>query len=140
MPDAAPPGWHQTRQTLRFCDTDAIGHINNAVYAVMFEAGRVELLREAGVLLSDGPYAPVIARLEIDFRREMHFPGTAVIETGVARIGTKSVHIRQRLLTEGTLNAEGLSVLAVIDRSSRRAVVLDDAWRAAFARWAIPAG
>ena len=29
-----------TTQKLRFCDTDRLGHVNNAVYAVMYEAGR----------------------------------------------------------------------------------------------------
>jgi acyl-CoA thioesterase FadM len=35
-----------TTQRLRFCDTDAAGHVNNAVYAMMCEAGRAELAQK----------------------------------------------------------------------------------------------
>ena len=65
-------------------------------------------------------------------------PGEVLIESAVSRFGSKSVHIRQRTSSGGSLTAEGLSVLALIDRETRRAVVLDDGVRAAFARWTLP--
>jgi len=125
-----------TLQKLRFCDTDQLGHVNNAVYAVMFEAGRVELLAPLGLL--SGPHAVVIVRLEVDFLREMNWPGEVTIETEIARIGTKSFHVRQRLLMDGELTSRGRSVLAVIDVASRRAVPLHDGWRAVLAQWLVP--
>ena len=109
-------------QRLRFCDADMVGHVNNAVYAVMYEAGRTELLHAHGLLTSD--YGVVIARLEIDFVREMNWPGEVRIETGVARFGTKSLHLRQRLLMDGTVTSRALSVLAAIDPQTRRALPL----------------
>ena len=63
-----------TSQRLRFCDTDQLGHVNNAVYAEMFEAGRVEMLAPLRPARA-GPHAVVIARLEIDYLREMNWPG-----------------------------------------------------------------
>jgi acyl-CoA thioester hydrolase len=125
-----------TTQQLRFCDTDMLGHVNNAVYAEMFEAGRVEMLAPLGLL--GGPHAVVIARLEIDFLREMNWPGTARIETAIARIGTKSMHVRQRLLVGGEETARSRSVLAVIDVQTRRAVPIHDGWRAVLAQWHLP--
>ena len=125
-----------TTQQLRFCDTDKLGHINNAVYAEMLEAGRVEMLEPLGLL--GGPHAVVIARLEIDYLREMNWPGTVRIETSVARIGTKSMHMRQRLLLGGEETARSRSVLAVIDVATRRAVPIHDGWRAVLARWHVP--
>src|SRR5579863_4943852 len=117
-----------TTQQLRFCNTDQLGHVNNAVYAEMFEAGRVEMLVPLGLLA--GPHAVVIARLEIDYLREMNWPGTVRIETAVARIGTKSLHMRQRLLVGGEETARSRSVLAIIDVQTRRAVPIHDGWRA----------
>jgi acyl-CoA thioester hydrolase len=125
-----------TSQRLRFCDTDQLGHVNNAVYAEMFEAGRVEMLAPLGLL--GGPHAVVIARLEIDYLREMNWPGEVVIETAVARIGGKSLHMRQRLLMEGEETARGRSVLAIIDVATRRAVPIHDGWRGTLAQWLIP--
>ena len=40
---------HATTHRLRFNDTDRLGHVNNAVFAVMLEQGRSELAVEAGL-------------------------------------------------------------------------------------------
>lgn len=122
-------------QKLRFCDTDMLGHINNAVYAVMYEAGRAEILQAAKLITRD--HAPVIARIEIDFLREMNWPGEVRIETEVTRIGNKSLHVRQRLLVGGEITSRAASVLAIIDTRSRRAVPIMDTWRAALAPWTV---
>ncbi len=97
------------------------------------------MMLAAGVPALGGPTAIVIVRLEIDFRHEMGWPGEVLIQTAVARIGQKSIHTRQRLLKDGTLAAEGVAVLAVMDRETRRAIVLDDAWRQRFTPWTLPA-
>ena len=138
MTEAAGPGWHSTTHRLRFSDNDSVGHVNNAVYAVMFEAGRTELMDAAGVFVRGGDLAAVIVRLEIDFKHEMSWPGDVLVQSAVTRFGGKSVHIRQRVLFQDTLAAEGVSVLALIDRQTRRAVPLDDRVRAHFAPWTLP--
>ncbi len=125
-----------TTQRLRFCDTDAIGHVNNAVYSVMCEAGRAELSLRCGLLAPEQGHTVVIARLELDFLREMTWPGEIRIETEVARIGNKSFNLRQRLWQAATLVARAHSVLAVLDQRTRRALPLTDAWRAALAPYA----
>jgi acyl-CoA thioester hydrolase len=123
-------------EKLRFCDSDSLGHINNAVYAVLCEAGRVDMLRACGLLGADDPgFAPVIARLELDFLREMTWPGEVRIETEVLRMGGKSFHLRQRLFQGETLVARGLSVLAMLDTTARRAVPLEPAWRDALGHY-----
>ena len=127
-----------TTQRLRYCDTDALGHVNNAVYAVMYEAGRAELTQRAGLLDPAGGVGVVIARLELDFLREMNWPNEVRIETTLARISTKSLHVRQRLLIGETLVSRAASVLAVIDLATRRAVPITDAWRGFFEQYLVP--
>lgn len=127
-----------TVQRLRFCDTDQVGHVNNAVYAVMLEAGRSELMAATGLLAPQAGHSVVIARLELDFLREMNWPGEVRIETEVARIGTKSLHMRQRLLMTETVTARAASVLAVIDTTSRRAIPISDVWRTALTPYTVP--
>jgi acyl-CoA thioester hydrolase len=122
-----------TSQRLRFCDTDSVGHVNNAVYAVMLEAGRAELMATCGLLDPAAGQGVVIARLELDFRREMNWPGEVRIETTVARIGTKSIQLRQRLEYLGETVADALSVLVVIDTATRRPMTVTPGWRAALA-------
>jgi acyl-CoA thioester hydrolase len=127
-----------TTQKLRFCDTDRLGHVNNAVYSVMCEAGRSELMQLAGLLDPDSGYGVVIARLELDFLREMNWPGEIRIETAIHRIGQKSVQVRQHLHQDGVLAARAASILAVIDTASRRAVPIADKWRESLQRWLLP--
>jgi acyl-CoA thioester hydrolase len=127
-----------TTQKLRFCDTDALGHVNNAVYAVMYEAGRAEMMDRAGLLDPAGGFGVVIARLELDFLREMNWPNEVRIETSLLRMSAKSLHVRQRLLIDDVLVSRAASVLAIIDTATRRAVPISDAWRDIFSQWLVP--
>ncbi len=129
---------HTTIQKLRFCDTDRLGHVNNAVYAVMYEAGRAEMLAQANLLSPAEGRAVVIARLEVDFLREMNWPGEVSVQSAVHRIGTKSFTLRQRLMVGDLLCSRATSVLAVIDTETRRAVALEPAWKADFETWLDP--
>jgi acyl-CoA thioester hydrolase len=127
-----------TLQALRFCDTDRLGHVNNAVYSVMYEAGRAEMLSAVGLLEPADGHAVVIARIEIDFLREMNWPATVSVETALHRIGRKSFHARQRLVVDGVVTSRAASVLAIIDTTTRRAVELRAEWVEGFGRWLVP--
>ena len=130
--------WFQTTQRLRFSDNDSIGHVNNAVYATLFESGRVELMLESRMLAHGSGLSPVLVRLEIDFKHELSWPGDVLIETAVARYGTKSLHLHQRVSKGADLAATAVSVLVLMDLSSRRAVPIDDALRERLSRWSLP--
>ncbi len=130
--------WFRTTQRLRYSDNDENGHLNNAVYATLFESGRVELFAEAKLMAERSGLATVLARLEIDFKHELSWPGDVLIETVVLRFGTKSVSFRQRIGRDGLVAAEAVTVLVLIDRSTRRSVPLDDAVRERLAPWLLP--
>jgi acyl-CoA thioester hydrolase len=132
---AAESHAHVTTHRLRFNDTDRLGHVNNAVFAVMLEQGRSELMAEAGMPIGDGPQAVVIVRLELDFVAEMNWPGDIRIETEVSRLGGRSFQLRQRLISGGALCGQGITVLVVMDRAARKAVPIDP-WRDSLTRWA----
>ena len=126
-----------TTHRLRFNDTDRLGHVNNAVFAVMLEQGRSELAVAAGLPIGEAAQALVIVRLELDFVREMAWPGEVRIETEVARLGARSLTLRQRLVSADELCARAVTVLVVMDRATRRAVPLEPAWREALGRWMV---
>ena len=127
-----------TTHRLRFNDTDRLGHVNNAVFAVMLEQGRSELAVAAGLPVESDGEALVIVRLELDFLREMAWPGEVRIETELARMGGKSFQFRQRLVSGGEVCGRAVTVLVVMDRATRKAVPLTQAWRDALARWLVP--
>jgi acyl-CoA thioester hydrolase len=126
---------HSTTHRLRFNDTDRLGHVNNAVFAVMLEQGRSELAVEAGLPIESETAVLVIVRLELDFLREMVWPGTVTIETEVVRLGERSFTLHQRLTLEGELCARATTILVVMDRAARRAVPLEGIWRDSLTRW-----
>ena len=132
------PGPFVTTHRLRFNDTDALGHINNAVFAVMLEQGRSELAAEVGLPIGREGRSLVIVRLELDFLREMNWPGEVRIESEVARIGDRSIHLRQRLHSGGEVCARAATVLVVMDRAARRAVPVEPAWRESLGRHLVP--
>ncbi len=129
---------HSTTHRLRFNDTDRLGHVNNAVFAVMLEQGRSELAGEAGLPIAGADQVLVIVRLELDFVAEMTWPGDVTIETEVAKLGGRSFHLRQRLVSAGAVCARALTVLVVLDRATGRAAPLEDAWRTSLERWLAP--
>ncbi len=126
-----------TTQKLRFCDTDQLGHINNAVYSEMLEAGRAELMAIAGFLAPTGPWGVVIVRLEVDFLREMTWPADVRIETAIVALGTKSVRMRQRVISADLICARAATVLVVMDNATRQGLPLTEAWRATLSQWLV---
>jgi acyl-CoA thioester hydrolase len=121
---------------LRFADTDRLGHVNNAVFATFCESGRVALLYDPQRGFAPPGTAFVIARLVLDFRAEINFPGTVEIGTGVARVGRSSVTLHQALFQSGACVATAESVVVLMDETTRRATPLPPATVAALQRLA----
>ena len=120
-----------TDDILRFGDTDAIGHVNNSVFSVLCESGRVRLFREKlNPTLGEGQYF-VIARLAIDFRAELHYPGQVRTGTWLTRVGRSSLALRQAILSGGTLAGEAEGVCVLMDRATRRPTPFPDQTRRA---------
>ncbi|MAU97010.1 MAG: thioesterase [Fulvimarina sp.] len=122
----------RTSDKLRYGDTDRQGHVNNAVYSTFFETGRVEMLHAGDVPPPEGK-AFVIARVTIDFQREVNWPGEVEIGTGVAAIGNSSIRLRQALFQNGRICASAESVIVLMDEVTRRSTPLPDAMRAKLA-------
>lgn len=120
---------------VRSTEVDMLGHVNNAVYQQWFEWGRFEWVRWSQVdfaALSPPHLSLVVVHVSLDYRRESRRDDRMVIETSLARLGTKSMTYRQRVLhADGEVAAEGDVVLAVFDTITRRAAPMDAAVRAA---------
>jgi acyl-CoA thioester hydrolase len=105
---------------IRYADTDRQGHVNNAVFATLLETGRVELLFDPAAPLAEPGSAFVIARLALDFRAEIVWPGEVLIGTRVAAIGRSSVRLEQALFQGGRCVAMGETVTVLMDETTRR--------------------
>lgn len=111
----------RTHDKLRYADTDRQGHVNNAVFASFLETGRVELLYDPEGPLAEAGGAFVIARLALDLRAELRWPGVVQIGTRVARIGTSSVTLEQALYQGDVCAATAETVIVHVDEATHRA-------------------
>lgn len=122
-----------TQDKLRYADTDRQGHINNAVFATFFESGRVAFLYDPKVPLAPPGCEFVIARLVIDFRNELRWPGTVDIGSVVVGVGRSSITVGQGIFAGDDCVATGETVVVLTDATTRRSTPLPDDVRARFA-------
>jgi acyl-CoA thioester hydrolase len=114
---------------LRWRDLDYLGHLNQAVYHELLEEGRGALFERLGVM--ETGFFFVLARVELDHRHEVrrdHSPVAVVLR--VEAVGRSSVTVRHEIvLPDGTVAAEGRSVLVAWDREQRRSRPLEESER-----------
>lgn len=90
-----------TSENLRFADVDANGHVNNGAFIELLESARVSYLRQ--IVRAGLPrFRLVIGRIEVDFKRQMFYPGTA---TAGARM--IEAHERKCVIGQGLFDGEG---------------------------------
>jgi acyl-CoA thioester hydrolase len=106
--------------TIRFADLDRQGHVNNAVYPTYFESGRVPRIYDPKEGFQVEGCTTVLARIEIDFLKELHWPGTVEIGTAIAEIRRSSYVFAQAIFNEGACAARARSTMVLIDRSTRK--------------------
>jgi acyl-CoA thioester hydrolase len=118
------------RLPIRWRDIDALGHVNQSVYHELLEEGRGALF--APMIEAAGGFEFVLARIELDYRREVRHADREVdVVTRVERIGRTSVTVANEIrLVDGTPAAEGRSVLVAWDGEARRSRALSDEERA----------
>jgi acyl-CoA thioester hydrolase len=114
----------RTSEKLRFADTDRNGHITNTVFAACCQNARMELLCDPQRVPIPRNTQFVIAKLTLEFRAEMHWPGVVTIGTRVDAIGRASVTLAQALFIEQACAAVAQSIVALMDKATRRAIVL----------------
>jgi acyl-CoA thioester hydrolase len=126
---------HEKEIEIRWRDVDAYGHVNNAVFLTYLEEARDEWLERALGAEGDA-WDYVLARVEVDFRRELTLEDDRVVSRcELASLGSSSVRTREELLTlGGELAAEAQAVLVARDRESRRSRPLSEPERAALER------
>jgi len=113
------------KEIVRFRDLDAMGHVNNAVFATFLEQARIAFLSPQGAEVAN----MILARLEIDFRSPAEVGETIEISVRPTRVGRKSFELSYELHTGGRLVAEAKTVLVAYDYEQAQAVDIPDEWK-----------
>jgi acyl-CoA thioester hydrolase len=116
---------------VRFSDTDALGHVNNAVYLSYLESARVDYLRELLGAKKIEELGVIIARVEIDYKSPAFHHETMRVGCRVEEIGGSSIKMDYRVEDKdtGRLVALAKSVLVAYDYALGRPVRVSDEWR-----------
>ena len=126
---------HRAEIQMRYGDTDAMGHLNNAAYVSYLETSRVQMLREMGTPLED--LLTVVARIEVDYVSEIKLGQQVIVETLVEKVGRSSYTFVVRMLADGVPSAYARTVQVNIGRDKRPAALSDDR-RAWMERYSVP--
>lgn len=116
----------------RFQDLDPLGHINNVAMAALFESGRVRFNRMIG-LAAWTAQRWLVARVEINYIAEGHFPADMEIATGIGEIGTRSWHILSTAFQGGAVIATCDTVIVMSGAGG--AAALPDDFRASLEKY-----
>ncbi|MDO9410576.1 thioesterase family protein [Patulibacter sp.] len=115
---------------LRNRDMDTLGHLNQSLYHVFIEEARTAVVLE---LLGTGVVDYVLARVELDHLHEVRLEDREVAaEAWIEHVGAKSLRIGSRVVKlDGTVVAQGTTVLVAWDPERRGSRPIDDEERAA---------
>ena len=111
---------HRVTEIVRFGDLDTQGYVNNAVFSTYFESGRVAIFRNQDLGIGVANATFVLVRQEIDFLRELHWPGNIVVGTALAELGRGSFTVAQAIFNGEECAAAGRATLVMMDTASRR--------------------
>ena len=119
--------------TPRFSETDALGHISNTTLPVWFEAGREGLFRRLHPSLSPEGWPMILARYEVDLKRQLFLGTPVAVRTGIEHLGNSSLRVYQEAGQDGQLAATGRTVLVHFDYAAQRPKPIGEAMRAQLA-------
>ncbi|PTX64544.1 acyl-CoA thioester hydrolase [Melghirimyces profundicolus] len=115
---------------VRFCETDALGHVNNTSYFIYLEQARVEFFENLGSSMAMSRWPFILGHIQCDFLQQAYFNQKLTIRTGVAGIGNKSFRLRQDILDaiNGVPVGRSESVMVYFDFREQQSVPIPGEW------------
>lgn len=107
---------------LRYGDTDALGHVNNAVFASFAEVGRIAFVKAVDLPLANF----ILARIAMDFRRQVYLLDDVTMTTEISEIGNSSITFTQIVFANGEVAAEIEAVAVWFDFDTQRPIRVPD--------------
>jgi acyl-CoA thioester hydrolase len=109
---------------VRFRDTDAMGHVNNAVYMTYLEVIRERYWRDVLGIDDYRKCGMILARTEIDFRSPAVVGETLQVSARVSRLGRTSFdftyEIREKRSSRLIVEAVSVQVMYDYERGAKR--------------------
>lgn len=125
----------KTQVTVRFSDTDAMGHMNNSRFFSFMEEGRVAyfkaLMQAENIQDAFKVFPFILAEIKCAFRAPVYCNDMIEVSLGITKVGTKSFVIEYELheTKSGKLVATGDSVLVMYDYKTGQSMIIPNEFR-----------
>lgn len=116
--------WQETI-TPRFSDTDALGHINNTVFAVWFEGARQDVFKIFSPELDLQRWPLIIASIKLDYHAQTQYGKAVELRTYISRIGGSSFDVYQEAWQDGIKTVSGTAVMVQFSYTANAAVAIN---------------
>ncbi len=129
MPDPILPAPFFTHTiALRWRDMDSYQHVNNSEYLTLCEEARIAWFRSMPGPWRSETAEPVIARIELDYKKPLVHPANVIVSLSLDRLGNSSLSLHQTLTTDAdaTIYAVGKSVLVWTNPQTGRSTPLPE--------------
>ena len=116
----------ETRLRVRYAETDNMGVVYHSNFAIWFEVGRVELMRQLGLEYramekEDNCHIPVVD-LRVRYKAPALYDDEIVVRTRIANARQSLLHFTYEVLRagDGTLLATGETMHIIVDDNFQR--------------------
>lgn len=118
--------------TTRFCETDALGHINNTSYFIYLEEARIKFFQELGYKMDLNDWKFIVASTKCDFINQGYFNQKLSVLSSISKIGRTSFTLEHQIICEETNKtiAKGSAVIVYFNFKEQRSEVIPDQFRA----------
>ncbi|MCF2857515.1 acyl-CoA thioesterase [Pseudoalteromonas sp. SMS1] len=113
----------------RFSETDVLGHINNTVLPVWFEAARAPIFKIFTPDLNPHNWKLIVAKVEVTFKGELFYGQEVEIKTAIEKVGNSSFVILQQAWQHNECCAEGRTVMVRYDFAGKTSRALSQSER-----------
>lgn len=120
---------------VRFRDTDALGHVNNAVYLSWMELGRMAFTDAVLPAIDWTKVGFILAHVSIDYMEPVFLGDKVKVYMRAGKVGGKSV-VLECLITKTDKKGErpaakGTNIIVAFDYEKNTSVAIPEDWKAA---------
>lgn len=122
---------HKYKTFIKEMHLDSFAHVNNAMYLVLLEEARWDLLNQNGYTLDKimaSQIGPTILEIKIRFLRELKLHEEIVIETQVISYEKKICIVVQRILRGEEICATAELTMSLFDLQMRKLISPTEEW------------
>lgn len=118
---------HRIPIKVRFCDLDAMGHVNNAAYLSFLEEARLAYYNHVlHINTNNLEFNAVVGRIEIDYLEQIRLGDNVEVYTRTAKIGNKSSDVEHLIIIvdnqERKVAARALTKLVSFDYQNNKTI------------------